>query len=103
MGSSIQKSLAENHALRKILQVQATEVAQRVVGAFLQKQSRDKADWDLLSSTVHPSGGQEPWTPMQRIFLRENVIENEYASNAQTQTEEAPDGNAELYPDYEAI
>ena len=79
-------------------------MAQRVVTAFLHKQSRDKSDWDLLTSgdRARPPGGRDgnlPWTPMQRIFQREHVAKDEHKTSTQTQTsinEDESDGTLRL-------
>ncbi len=69
-------------------------MAQRVVRAFVQKQSRDKSDWDALTQghlARRPDAG-EPWTPMQKIFLRESgATENERVASVETQTSELRD------------
>ena len=69
------------------------------MSAFLHKQSRDKSDWDLLTNGdfVRPSGGGVyPSTPMQRIFQREHIAENDHLTSVQTQTslDDESDGRA---------
>ena len=73
-------------------------MAQRVVNAFLHTQSRDKSDWDSLTTGafIRPSGGTFPSTPMQRIFQREHIEENDHKASVETQTsiDDESDGRA---------
>ncbi len=73
-------------------------IAQRVVKAFLYKNSRTKGDWDVIGQAGYrpPHGGDlspsapgmdnPSYTPLQRLFRKENTAEDELHVTVETQT-----------------
>ncbi len=84
-------------------------IAQRVVKAFLYKNSRTKSDWDVIGQAGYrpPHGGGDlsptspgmdnpSYTPLQRLFQKENTAEDELHVTMETQTSMVENNNTNI-------